>query len=159
MAIPIAGPKMRDLLSAYREAWRAAGHPGRGRVMFAFHMYCAETKAEAVQIAREPLNNYLKALVAAAADWAEGLRSDDYPNYGKMVEGLSKETFESQVEKGSAWVGTPDAIVRQIRDYHATVGGFEVASMQVNFNLIALEDAVRSIRLFSREVMPAVQRL
>ena len=159
MAIPIAGPKMRDLLGAYRDAWHTAGHPGRGRVMFAFHMYCAETNEEAARIAREPLNNYLRALVAAASDWAEGLRSDDYPNYGKMIEGLAKETFETQVEKGSAWVGTPESIARQIRDYHASVGGFDVASMQVNFNIISLADAVGSMRLFSRQVMPVVRDL
>src|SRR5690349_9126304 len=29
MAIPLAGAKMRPLLAAYRDAWRAAGHPGR----------------------------------------------------------------------------------------------------------------------------------
>ena len=37
------------------------------------------------------------------------------------------------------------------------VGGFEVASLQVNFNDIAVEDAERSMRLFAEEVMPAVR--
>src|SRR5690348_2163330 len=32
MAIPFAGARMRELLGLYRDAWRAAGHPGRGRV-------------------------------------------------------------------------------------------------------------------------------
>jgi hypothetical protein len=26
----------------------------------------------------------------------------------KLIAGLSKETFETQVEKGAAWVGTPE---------------------------------------------------
>ena len=66
MAIPLAGGKMKDLVNLYRNAWRAAGHPGNGRVMLAFHMLCAPTRAEAVEIAREPLNRYLKSLVTAA---------------------------------------------------------------------------------------------
>src|SRR5262250_767515 len=107
MAIPFAGAKMRELLGLYRDAWRAAGHPGRGRVMLAFHMFCAETTDEAVRIAREPLNRYLKSVVAAASDWTEGLNSQDYPNYDKIVAALAQETFDTQMAKGIAWIGTP----------------------------------------------------
>jgi natural product biosynthesis luciferase-like monooxygenase protein len=154
MAIPMAGGRMKELIGLYREAWRRAGHPGQGRVMLAFHMFCAESAEEAVRIARGPLERYLKTLVAAAAEWTEGLDSADYPNYDKIIAGLARETFESQVEKGAAWIGTPDAITAQIRAYQALVGGFEIASMQVNFNTIPHEDAARSMRLFAREVMP-----
>src|SRR5262249_50019487 len=38
MAIPI-GP-IGPLIELYRKAWRAAGHPGDGEVMVAFHMFC-----------------------------------------------------------------------------------------------------------------------
>ena len=37
--------------------------------------------------------------------------------YQKTIEFLSKETFESQVEKGGAWVGTPDDIRKSIASY------------------------------------------
>src|SRR6266478_9966505 len=40
MAIPLGGATMRPLLGAYRDAWKAAGHPGKGEVMLAFHMFC-----------------------------------------------------------------------------------------------------------------------
>src|ERR1044071_6510635 len=40
MAIAFVAEKMRPLLAAYREAWQAAGHPGDGEVMIAFHMFC-----------------------------------------------------------------------------------------------------------------------
>lgn len=68
MAIPMARSKIKELLTIYRAAWRAAGRPGKGRIM---------------------------------------------------------------------------------------VGGFEIASLQVNFDVISLADAERSIRLFSRKLMPA----
>lgn len=155
MAIPMAGGKMRELIATYRDAWKKSGHPGQGRVMLAFHMLCAATEKEAREIAREPLNRYLKRLVAAASDWVEGTTSTDYPDYDKIIQSLDEETFESQVEKGAAWVGTPDSVVRQIRDYTDLVGEFEIASMQVNFDMISLEAAKRSMTLFSREVLPA----
>lgn len=154
MAIPLAGGKMAELIGLYREAWKSAGHAGNGRVMLAFHMFCAETADEAVRIAREPLNRYLKTLVDAASDWTGGMSSADYPNYDKIISGLAKETFESQVEKGAAWVGTPDAIADAITDYQKMTGGFESASMQVNFNTITVEEAEASMRLFAEQVMP-----
>jgi alkanesulfonate monooxygenase SsuD/methylene tetrahydromethanopterin reductase-like flavin-dependent oxidoreductase (luciferase family) len=154
MAIPLAGGKMKELLALYRDAWRSAGHPGNGKVMLAFHMYCAPTAAEAVAIARDPLNRYLKSLVDAASAWTEGLSSKDYPGYDKIIAGLRAETFESQVEKGAAWVGTPDEIAKQIEGYIALTGGFESASLQINFNTITQQEAERSMRLFGEKVIP-----
>src|SRR6266852_5152210 len=63
MGIPLAGAHMASLLQTYRDAWTAAGHDGRGKVMLAFHMYCADTSAKAAAVAREPLNQYLKSIV------------------------------------------------------------------------------------------------
>lgn len=154
MGIPLTGSKMRDLIDVYRDAWRSAGHPGRGRVMLAFHMYCAPTRAEAVEVAREPLTRYLHSLCAAASAWTEGLSSKDYPGYDKIITGLRAETFESQVQKGSAFVGSPEEIADQVSAYDELVGGFDVASLQVNFNTIPYEAAARSMRLFAERVIP-----
>jgi natural product biosynthesis luciferase-like monooxygenase protein len=153
MAIPMAGGAMKELIDLYRKAWREAGHPGKGRVMLAFHLFCHENRDTAWQIARDPLNRYLRSLVDAASDWA-GMQSKDYPGYDKMIEALSRETIDSQVASGAAWIGTPDDIAKQIADYSARLGGFESASLQVNFNTIEYEDAARSVKLFSDKVMP-----
>ncbi len=154
MAIPLAGGRMADLIGCYRAARRQAGHAGPGRVMLAFHMLCADTEEHATAVARDPLNAYLKSLVDGASGWLTGQASADYPNYDKIIAALSKETFETQRAQGSAWIGTPDAIVQQITDYHQRVGGFEIASMQVNFNVVKREDAEASLRLFAAQVLP-----
>ncbi len=158
MAIPMGGGRMKELLGLYREAWRDAGHKGRGRVMLAFHMFCAPTRAEATRVAREPLNHYLQSLVAAASTWTEGLSSKDYPGYDKIIESLRHENFESQVEKGAAWIGTPDEIADAIAAYSEKTGGFESASLQVNFNTIDAAAAEGSMRLFAEKVMPRFAR-
>ena len=154
MAIPMAGGKMKELLGLYRDNWKEAGHPGDGKVMLAFHMFCHEDAGRAVEIAHDPLNRYLRSLVDSASDWTGGSSSKDYPGYDKIIAMLDKETFETQVEKGAAWVGTPASIIKQIEDYQELTGGFEIASLQVNFNTISYEDALASMQLFSREVMP-----
>jgi alkanesulfonate monooxygenase SsuD/methylene tetrahydromethanopterin reductase-like flavin-dependent oxidoreductase (luciferase family) len=157
MGIPLAGAQMAELIKIYREAWRAAGHPGRGRVMLAFHMFCGQSREQAAAIAREPLNIYLKSIVDAASEWMSGVASKDYPNYQKMIEFIAKENFESQVAKGAAWIGTPHDIRDTIAAYAAQVDGFESASLQVNFGMIGQADAERSMQLFAQEVMPQFQ--
>lgn len=154
MAIPFAGAQMAPLIETYRAAWKEAGHPGKGQVMLAFHMYCAPTEAEAVAVAKEPINRYLHSLVEAASDWTAGQRSADYSGYDEIIEALARETFETQVEKGAALVGTPEQIQRQLADYDRQVGGFEVASLQVNFNTVPYGQAKSSVELFAKEVIP-----
>ena len=154
MAIPMAGAKMRELLGVYREAWKSAGHEGTGRVMLAFHMYCTPSENEAVKTAREPLNRYLKSLVNSASDWTSGASSKDYPGYDKIIEGLAKETMDTQRAKNAAWIGSPESICEQISTILADAGTFEIASLQVNFNTITYEQAAASMRLFSEQVIP-----
>ena len=62
MAIPMAGGQMAELTGIYRENWQSAGHPGRGLVMMAFHMLFHPDSAEAANLARGPLNRYLRPL-------------------------------------------------------------------------------------------------
>ncbi|MEK9646410.1 MAG: LLM class flavin-dependent oxidoreductase, partial [Alphaproteobacteria bacterium] len=147
MAIPLAGGKMKELLGAYRDAWKSAGHPGEGRVMLAFHMFCDEDHDIAEEKAKEPLNRYLKSLVNSARAWLDGGTSTSaYPNYDKIISQLDAENFDTQTEKGGAWVGTPDEIAETIKDYSDSVGKFEIASLQVNFNTIGYDDAAKSMR-------------
>jgi alkanesulfonate monooxygenase SsuD/methylene tetrahydromethanopterin reductase-like flavin-dependent oxidoreductase (luciferase family) len=159
MAIPLAGGKMRDLLGAYRKAWRDAGHPGEGEVMMAFHMLCHENGDRAREIARGPLNAYLKSLVDSASDWTEGLSSKDYPGYDKIIEKLRSATMESQIESGAAWIGSPDEIVATIGRLADEFGRFEHASLQINFNMVPQADALASLRLFAGAVLPRVAQV
>lgn len=159
MAIPMAGGAMRELLDAYREARAKAGHEGPGTVMLAFHMLCHDNQREAEDMARGPLNRYLRSLVAAASEWTSGTASADYPGYDKVIAALARETFETQVEKCAAWVGTPERILETIASYQAQIGTFEIASLQVNFNDLPLAVAEQSMRLFGERVLPRLPRL
>jgi alkanesulfonate monooxygenase SsuD/methylene tetrahydromethanopterin reductase-like flavin-dependent oxidoreductase (luciferase family) len=159
MAIPMAGGAMAELLGIYRDAWKRAGRPGKGTVMLAFHMFCHEDQATAERIAREPLNRYLRSLVAAASDWMSGETSADYPGYDKIIAMLARDDFDSQVAKCAAWVGTPQRILDTVASYRGQIGDFEIASLQVNFNDITLADAQASMRLFGEAVLPRLPRL
>jgi len=154
MAIAFVAAKMRPLLAAYRAAWKAAGHPGDGEVMIAFHMFCDHDAERARNLAAPLIDNYLRSLVDAASDWLDGRISQDYPGYDRIIAGLRASNAADQMTTGAAWVGTPDEIARTIATMQEDFGGFEHASLQVNFNLMPFDAAMASMRLFAREVMP-----
>ena len=157
MSNPILGTTLANLIGIYRDAWRSAGHPGQGRIMIAFMMLCAPTRQQAFDIAREPVNAYFKTLVDAASDWGQGASTKDYPNYDKMIMGLKGETVESQIAKKAAWIGSPKDCIEMIESYNREVGGFDVASLQINTKSLPIEMAEASVRLFAREVIPQVR--
>jgi alkanesulfonate monooxygenase SsuD/methylene tetrahydromethanopterin reductase-like flavin-dependent oxidoreductase (luciferase family) len=122
--------------------------------MIAFHLFCHEDADEAMRIAREPLEWYLKGLVDAASDWATA-STKAYPGYDKMLAKLREDTFESQIAQGSALIGTPQQVTEQLRAFIERVGPIEIGSLQVNFSDLPLARALPSMELFAREVMPA----
>ena len=152
MAIPLTGAMMRELLGAYRAAWKEAGHPGQGEIMLAFHMFCDEDGARAV--AGPLLGAYLHSLVEAAGDWLDGRTSADYRGYDRMIDKLRQSTAADQIASGAAWIGSPDEISAAIERSREVFGGFEHASLQVNFDMMPLAAAQASMRLFAEKVMP-----
>jgi alkanesulfonate monooxygenase SsuD/methylene tetrahydromethanopterin reductase-like flavin-dependent oxidoreductase (luciferase family) len=154
MAIPI-GP-LRSLVDAYRKSWRDAGHPGKGEVMVAFHMFCHADARTARDVARGPFEAYFKALGESAGEWTTGMASKDYKDYDKSMAKLKAFTLDSQIASGGAWIGTPAEIRDTIARCVEVIGPFEHASLQINFANLDFESARTSLRLFAREVMPAI---
>lgn len=154
MAVPMAADKLRETLAIYRDAYRAAGHPGDGEVMLALHMFVDEDGERARRIARPNIEGYFHSLLEAAKDWTEGTTSTDYKGYDKKYERLGQQTLESLIETGGALIGSPDEVRAQLERLNAEIGGFEHASLQVNFHLLPQDEALRSLELFAREVIP-----
>ncbi len=158
MAIPLGGAVMRPLLAAYRDAWKTAGHPGEGEVMLAFHMFCDADGDRARAFASPFIDEYLSSLVEAASDWLDGRTSQDYPGYDKVIAKLRQSRAADQIDSGAAWIGSPEEIIDQIRRTQDAFGSYEHASLQVNFNMVPLDDALDSMRHFAEQVMPRFTR-
>jgi alkanesulfonate monooxygenase SsuD/methylene tetrahydromethanopterin reductase-like flavin-dependent oxidoreductase (luciferase family) len=159
MAIPLDPPKMRELIGIYREAWRKAGHPGNGHVMNTFFMCCAETRDEAMATGLPHCNYHLKGLADAAKEWLTGASTKDYPGYDKLMAHVLADSAERQVQGGSAFIGTPADIIEMLRSYNEKVGGIDSVSLHFTPGNMPVEMAERSLRMFSREVMPKVASL
>ncbi len=159
MTIPLEPKRMRELFAIYREAWRAAGHPGRGTIMSNFIMCCLPSREEAYELAREPTNGHLRGIEKSAAGWLQGASTKDYPGYDRMIAAISKETFEDQIDKGVGLVGTPKDVIEMVRAYAADVGGLESASLHIVPSTMPVEVAERAMRHFAAEAMPQLAAL
>jgi len=122
--------------------------------MLAFHMFCNTDGGRARAFACPFVDAYLHSLVEAASDWLDGPASQDYPGYDRIILGLRQSRAADQVASGAAWIGSPEEIIAQIRQTQQEFGGYEHASLQVNFNMVPLDEALASMRLFGEQVMP-----
>ena len=82
------------------------------------------------------------------------MQSDQYPGYDKLVGAIAAQTPEGNLDKGYAFVGTPDEVVVQVRRMRELFGEHE-PSMQVTFGGITDAEALRTVELIARGVMPA----
>jgi alkanesulfonate monooxygenase SsuD/methylene tetrahydromethanopterin reductase-like flavin-dependent oxidoreductase (luciferase family) len=159
MGIPLEPEKMRTLLGIYRDAWRSAGHPGNGEVMNTFFMCCMPTREEAMAVGLGPCNDHLRGLAVSAKEWLEGASTKDYPGYDKLIAHVTSDTVEAQMAKGSAFIGAPKHIIEMIRSFNDQVGGLDSISLHFAPANMPVDAAERSLRLFSREVLPHVSAL
>ena len=107
-----------------------------------------------LEIARAPLNQYLKTLVNGASSWLEGSSSNDYTGYDKIIEQLAKETADTQIEKSAALVGSPKKLIEQIKSYQDSTGGDITSFSQLQRP--ALGGCGRLYAPFAEEVIPYV---
>ena len=127
--------------------------------MNTFFMCCAETRDEAMAAGLGPCNQHLKGLADAAKEWLTGASTKDYPGYDKLMAHVLADSAEKQVAAGSAFIGTPADIAEMLRSYNDRVGGIDSVSLHFTPGNMAVDQAERSLRLFSREALPKLAGL
>jgi alkanesulfonate monooxygenase SsuD/methylene tetrahydromethanopterin reductase-like flavin-dependent oxidoreductase (luciferase family) len=153
MVVPMTASRLREYLDIYHNAYRAAGHPGRGKVFLSFHMFVDPDPKRARAVAAPHVESYFHAIMRSIKDIGKEL-SDNYKGYEKQAEHFKAITLDSLIESGSAWVGSPAEVREQIAHFHEACGGFDYASLQVNFHLLPYAESLRSLNLFGEEVIP-----
>jgi natural product biosynthesis luciferase-like monooxygenase protein len=159
MIVPYAGGLERTaaLVKTYRQVWRESGHaPGAEQVQMSFHAYVAHTRNDAVQGFIPAMRTYLDVFTEAVSSW-EGLKSGQYVGYERLVQSISAQTPEGNIEKGYAFVGTPDEVITQVRHLRELFGEHE-PSLQVTFGGVTDDEALRTVDLFAQHIMPAFAR-
>ncbi|MBX3464294.1 MAG: LLM class flavin-dependent oxidoreductase [Planctomycetes bacterium] len=117
--------ELAQKLDVYRQAWRAAGHPGEGRVTLMLHTFVGDDEEQVRNTVREPMKGYLRSsldLVKQAA-WsfpAFKSRVDKPGELDALLQGgLTPADFEALLEfsferyyRQSGLFGTPESCVQ-----------------------------------------------
>ena len=66
---------------------------------------------------------------------------------------------DEAMQQGILFCGTPDSVYRQIMEFHDKVGGFGHLAMIGRSGFMTHDEAVKGIKLFSREVAPRLREV
>ena len=119
-------------IRAYRDAYRAAGHPGQGKAYLQVPIYVAETAERALAEAKDGLMRF----ATYRADLVRG-----------------PLTYEAALHQKGI-VGTPNMVAARIEELQETVG-LDGISAEINIgSMLSHEQVMNSLRLYCQELMP-----
>jgi natural product biosynthesis luciferase-like monooxygenase protein len=139
----------------YRDAWAKAGHPaGKWRIATHYHCVLAENKREARDIARDAWVRY----TAATTHTLERLQADRDALTDPIRAAAAKDAMDvdKMVEELRVIACTPDEAVTLLERAQDAMG-FNQCDCTFFFGGITYEQARRSLKLFSTEVMPKLR--
>jgi natural product biosynthesis luciferase-like monooxygenase protein len=146
MVLPYMFPPefLQERLNIYFDALRANGHdPGQVEVMAKFHVFVADSQAEASRLAGPAYDHYQR-----IARSRSGREHKDYWRSGLE--------WDDQVREFRIIAGTPDDCIERIRYWRDNLGLTHIGGT-FHFGGLSQEATLRSLELFAREVAPAFQ--
>jgi natural product biosynthesis luciferase-like monooxygenase protein len=139
MVLPYLVPTdvLKDCLAVYFDALCAAGHdPARQEILAKFHVFVADSAAEARRLAAPAYENYQDLMAARTRQNCVGPVWDEHVAAYKVI------------------AGSPEECIERIRHWRETLGITQIGGT-FHFGGLAQEPTLRSIELFAREVEPA----
>ncbi len=141
-------------IQAYRDAWRAAGHPGHGAIHLRAPGYVAATHAAARAEAEASLLHYYRAQAALQSDSVGRAGVDGGDKRAASAARLNTITYDEALS-GSVMIGTPDSVTRQLQALRDDLG-LDGIMLELNCGgKIPHAHEQAALRLLCQEVMPA----
>jgi alkanesulfonate monooxygenase SsuD/methylene tetrahydromethanopterin reductase-like flavin-dependent oxidoreductase (luciferase family) len=133
-------------LKAYRDAYHAAGHPGRGEVYLRLSLHLADTDAQALDEAEPSMMQGYKSLTT---------RLEGSPNIRRRAELETVRTITyDQVLRDKVVVGSPERVADRLLQLHEELG-IDGILAELNFgSRIPPQMMMRSLRLLCEKVRP-----
>ena len=137
-------------IKAYYDAYKAAGHPGKGQVFVSAPIYIAETEEQARAEAEESVTHFYRLQYELIA---ESARRSGRQSFIDRAERLRTLTYADALG-GNVIVGTPDTVSARLRQLRDEIG-FDGILAELNCGgLIPHERVLNALRLLCQEVMP-----
>jgi alkanesulfonate monooxygenase SsuD/methylene tetrahydromethanopterin reductase-like flavin-dependent oxidoreductase (luciferase family) len=144
---------IRDKANRYARAAKAAGRSGAlGDVTVARYVYLADSRREAMDDLRADINYEL------GYQMKRGLIRLIKSNYDIGLKG-DEVTFDQLAEAGVYFLGDPDTVAKQLREFYEAAGGFGTLLIVCGKKWATREKVFRSMRLFMEHVAPKLRDL
>ena len=140
-------------IKRYREAYMAAGHPGRGQVFLRVPTYVAETEAQARSEAEESLMHFYREQAGRLRDSLSRAGTRAIEGRAERLKRIENLTYDEALT-GQVLIGTPDIVTEPLRMLQEEIG-IEGILAELNCGgLIPHERVMSALRLLCEEVMP-----
>ena len=151
-------PVIARNFESWRGLWKAQEHPGpMPHTFLTRSVWVAETDEQAREEAEDSLllSYTLGAEKIKNSRIGPGTREDTPRGReaNRVFQGMAT-SYDFWVDNGLALVGSPDTVVRQLKDSQRRLG-YDVFCANFRFGPMPNELVEKSIRLFGQEVMPA----
>jgi len=140
-------------ITRYRDAYAAAGHPGRGQVFLRVPTYVADTEAQARAEAEESLMHFYREQAARLRDSLSRAGTRAIEGRAERLKRIENLTYEEALT-GQVLIGTPDIVSERLRMLQVEIGIDGILAELNCGGLIPHERVMTALRLLCEEVMP-----
>jgi alkanesulfonate monooxygenase SsuD/methylene tetrahydromethanopterin reductase-like flavin-dependent oxidoreductase (luciferase family) len=143
--------QLKGPMEAYRAAWKAAGHPGEGRVGLRVPIYVNEDAEAAYRNPMESAMNSITRLGERVGSYAgRAGTTGDWGEQSRIILGMDYDDWL----RDKVVYGTPDAVTERLTELEETLG-LDQLIYEINYgNLMPDEMQTASLRLFNKKVLP-----
>ncbi len=144
---------IRRKADRYARAAEAAGHTAPlNSITVARYVWLADSRREALDDLRADINYEL------GYQMKRGLIRLIKSNYDLNIKG-DEVTFDQLAEAGIYYLGDPDTVAKQLREFYEATGGFGTLLIVTGKKWATREKVFRSMRLFMEHVAPQLRDL
>jgi alkanesulfonate monooxygenase SsuD/methylene tetrahydromethanopterin reductase-like flavin-dependent oxidoreductase (luciferase family) len=148
--------ELAPLVRVYREAYRAAGHPGEGEVFLRVPVYVADSEERARREPEESIMHLFRSIGGQLAESASRSGARAIERRAERGERLQSVTYEDAL-RDKMIVGTPDSVTRRLKELRDEIGLDGILAELNPGSLIPHDRVMNALRLLCQEVMPRFQ--
>ncbi|HEY1981116.1 MAG TPA: LLM class flavin-dependent oxidoreductase, partial [Xanthobacteraceae bacterium] len=149
--------ELAPLVRGYREAYRAAGHPGTGEVYLRVPVYIAETEEQARREPEESVMHLFRTIggqLEASAKLSGARAIEQRAERGQRLQSVDYE----EALRDKMIVGTPDQVTEKLQRLREEIGLDGILAELNPGSLIPHALVMNALRLLCQEVVPRFTR-
>jgi alkanesulfonate monooxygenase SsuD/methylene tetrahydromethanopterin reductase-like flavin-dependent oxidoreductase (luciferase family) len=140
-------------VQSYREAYKAAGHPGPGEIYLRVPVYVAETDLRAREEPEESIMNFFRYIGDRLADSASRPGARTVEDRAARAQQLQTIDYDEALREKMI-VGTPERVADRLTELREELGINGILAELNPGGLIPHERVMNALRLLCEEVMP-----